>query len=379
MNDREIRAAKVGAVLWDDQVRGLHLRVFPTSKAFYLRYRTKAGQQRRPKLGPYPVLSLQAARNLARERLAVVYGGGDPDKPLAPLQTFESLFLRWESDHAPGMAPASARDYRGICRRHLWRWARRPLQDITEQDARQLHASMRAHPYAANRTLAVARAMFGLAEDWGWMPRGSNPIRFDAFPEEPRERYPTEAEGKRLLAALHQADPFFQGLVWLLALTGARVGEWRLARWEWITERGLELPAAKRKKRGRLVVLSPAARTVLELLPRIEDCPWVFPGQGAQAPLVGIRKMWLQVLHDARIEALQLRDLRRWFASMALSSGTGLDQVGQLLGHTQQQTTRRYAYLMDDARVRAVDGVARALGTLGRTGKRGKGRNRSPA
>jgi integrase len=44
----------------------------------------------------------------------------------------------------------------------------------------------------------------------------------------------------------------------------------------------------------------------------------------------------------------RLHDLRHTYASILASSGLSLPIIGQLLWHTQAQTTQRYAHLMDD-------------------------------
>lgn len=59
-----------------------------------------------------------------------------------------------------------------------------------------------------------------------------------------------------------------------------------------------------------------------------------------------------------------MRDLRRYFASILLSEGSTLDSVGQLLGHTQTQTTRRYAYLMQGAGKLGVESAANYFARL---------------
>ncbi len=45
---------------------------------------------------------------------------------------------------------------------------------------------------------------------------------------------------------------------------------------------------------------------------------------------------------------LRIHDLRHAFASIAASSGMGLPIIGRMLGHTQAQTTARYAHLASD-------------------------------
>ena len=45
---------------------------------------------------------------------------------------------------------------------------------------------------------------------------------------------------------------------------------------------------------------------------------------------------------------VRLHDLRHSFASIAAASGASLPLIGKLLGHTQAQTTERYAHLVKD-------------------------------
>ena len=46
---------------------------------------------------------------------------------------------------------------------------------------------------------------------------------------------------------------------------------------------------------------------------------------------------------------MRIHDLRHSFASRALALGESLSMIGTLLGHTQVQTTVRYAHLADDS------------------------------
>lgn len=70
-----------------------------------------------------------------------------------------------------------------------------------------------------------------------------------------------------------------------------------------------------------------------------------------------------ELLQLARIEGLLVHDLRRSYASIGLSVGVSLSQIGQLLGHTSSQTTARYAFLIDDAAKAAVARIGEAVAT----------------
>jgi site-specific recombinase XerD len=50
----------------------------------------------------------------------------------------------------------------------------------------------------------------------------------------------------------------------------------------------------------------------------------------------------------ANLQDVRIPDLRHTFASLLVSGGMSLPMIGKLLGHTQVQTTQRYAHLFDD-------------------------------
>ncbi len=66
----------------------------------------------------------------------------------------------------------------------------------------------------------------------------------------------------------------------------------------------------------------------------------------------------------AGIEDVRIHDLRHSFASFAVSKGMSLAVIGRLLGHTQVQTTARYAHLMAAPMTEAASTVTDVLGEL---------------
>src|SRR5262249_40981221 len=74
--------------------------------------------------------------------------------------------------------------------------------------------------------------------------------------------------------------------------------------------------------------------------------------------------------NPAGIEGLRIHDLRHSYASQLVSAGHSLPLIGALLGHSQPQTTHRYAHLFDDPLRKATEQVG-AIIEAASTGKPG--------
>ena len=60
---------------------------------------------------------------------------------------------------------------------------------------------------------------------------------------------------------------------------------------------------------------------------------------------------------------VRIHDLRHSFASILVSAGASLPLIGQMLGHTQVQTTQRYAHLFDEPLREAAEAVGKFIAT----------------
>ena len=130
-------------------------------------------------------------------------------------------------------------------------------------------------------------------------------------------------------------------------------------------------PSSTKTGRAHSVPLSAPALELLRALRRRTNAPvWVFPANGPHVSKCGHRVMiwqdWLRIRKLAGLNNLRLHDLRHSFASQLASSGASLPLIGQLLGHTQPQTTARYAHLFDDVQREAVERVGRIVANGGR-------------
>jgi len=74
-----------------------------------------------------------------------------------------------------------------------------------------------------------------------------------------------------------------------------------------------------------------------------------------------------------------MHDLRHSFASFAAGSGESLPMIGKLLGHTEAQTTARYAHLAPDLVTGTADRVARVIASAMKVEAAGPGAANSNA
>jgi integrase len=363
--------------LWDSEIRGLSLRVRRQGiAAYYVFYRVGA-RQRRMKLGDVGTLTPDGARTIARRILADVAAGRDPSaerkearRPKGAIR-FADVAERWIAEHAVArLRPSSLARVKGLLKYHvLPAFGRVRIEDLAREHVARLHHAMRAAPVSANRARALVSAVANFAERVGLRRQGTNPCRHvTPYPEERRRRFLSGEEMARLGDALarmerENAGPCDQQAVAalrLLLLTGARAGEILALEWEQVDEARGVLRLPRSKTGAKEISLGPAARAILADLPR--DDVYVIPGAIRGRPLIGLHRIWKRVLRRAGIDAtVRLHDLRRTAASAAASSGLSLEATGQLLGHANADTTKRYAYLFDDARREAAERMESAL------------------
>lgn len=141
-----------------------------------------------------------------------------------------------------------------------------------------------------------------------------------------------------------------QFIIPMLILTGARKMEVQKARWEDINweQRIWRIPLTKSGK-ARQVPISDGALLLLETIPRIDGCRWIFPNPKTHKPYCSFYGSWNTVRQSVGLGDVGIHDLRHSFASFLINSGRSLYEVQRILGHTQISTTQRYAHLSQDS------------------------------
>ena len=359
------------AVFWDRELPGFGVRGYPSGSKVYVVQTRTSGKSKRVTLGRHGVISADQARRKAALTIARIKGGEPPEPVRSDAVTVAELVQRYLKEHvAIHCKPSSGKMYRRAVEKFvLPAYGHLAVEEVGREHVSDLHYQLRDIPYQANRVLEIQSKIFNLAELWGLRREGGNPCRFvRKYKENKRERFLSEGEFRRLGEVLNEMEEegavsaYAAAAIRLLMLTGCRRNEIVELRWEDVDLDAGELRLADGKTGARLVPLSPAAAAVLSGLPRMGDSPWVIPGREPGRHLADLQPPWERVRERAGLEDVRIHDLRHSFASRALALGESLPMIGKLLGHTQVQTTARYAHLARDSVKASASRIADSIG-----------------
>jgi len=356
----EALSARERTVFRDRELAGFGVVVEPSGRKTYVMELAGAGGTRRVALGRHGAVSAERARSEAAALLAAPPGGA---------ATVAEIARRYLRDHVElRCKPATEAQYRVAIDRHILpALGGLPIAAIGRAEAAALQHRLADRPAAANQAVAVLARLIDHAADWG-LAAGENPARaIPKYRARRRERFLTDAEFRRLGAALDGLEAGgglaagAAAAIRLLALTGCRRNEILRLRWDEVRADAMELALRDTKTGPRTVPLSPEAAAILARLPRIAQNPYVVPGRKTGAPLSGIFLQWRLVRGQAGLDDVRLHDLRHSYASRALALGESLPTIARLLGHARVQTASRYAHL---ARGRVREAAARVAADI---------------
>lgn len=369
----------------DTILRGFGVRVSRQGvRSFVLRW-SMHGRDARQSIGRYPDLSVAAARRIAEKWWGQIADGDDPRnqrKEAREAYTVSEWLEKFKTEHVVHLAVSTQRDYKRVIDKRLIPVLGRILMpDLTDADVQRVHHGLRATPREANKTISILSRAMNLAERAGQRPKHSNPCyQLERYPENERVRCLSVKEAKafgELLKAKEKTTPTAVTVIRLLLMTGARLGEIEKLEWAWVDlEEGvIRIPAKKHKTgkktgRERIIALGPGAVAMFKKLAKKKLSKWVFPadarpvrtksGKPRCGHYTSTHAVWQRMrrkggengedgeLRKVGLLDLHLHDLRHTFASWARQQGKSLDDVGDLLGHTDPRMTRKYAHAVVD-------------------------------
>ena len=347
---------KVKVDYFDTQLPGFLLEVRSTGKCtYYQRYRDKFGRIKQARIGPIDSISLEEARQQAKQIRSQTTMGLDPraevekNKQTPTFKQFvEDKYLPYVQVHKRSWES----DQKMLENRVLPLWGKMKMSEICRDDVAEFQANfVRAgyKPASVNRYMALVKHIFNLAEQWEVIDKSPARNVQKLAENNHKERYLSQEETQNLLNELQNCkSAVVPDLIEFLILTGARKSEAAHAKWEDVNfEHKLWTVPLSKSGKPRYIPLSDAAINVLNRRKDI-DSAYIFPNPQTGQPIKHFHNTWDRIRKNAGIPDVRIHDLRHNFASLLINSGRSLYEVQKLLGHADISTTQRYAHLTQD-------------------------------
>jgi integrase len=343
----QLAAGDKDRTFFDEKLQGFGVRVRAGgSRTWIVRYRI-GRKQRCVKLGKVGVVDADTARQKAKEILARVQLGGDPQQERADDNKKDELTLGAASEKyliraKLRMRPSSYNQVKRHFDLHLAPLKNRPIRKIERAEILERFSEITdsGAPVAANRAMETAGAFFAWAMREGMVE--SNPvIGANKNKERSRERVLTETELKAVWHASCGGDDFAR-IIRLLILTGARAAEIAgLCRSE-VQEMqhkddrilALSLPGERTKNRlPHLLLLSEVARALLPAKPDENGTDRDFLFGRCNGPLSGWSRCKARLDKRSGVSGWTVHDLRRTVATGMAAVGIAPHVIEACLNH----------------------------------------------
>jgi integrase len=237
-----------------------------------------------------------------------------------------------------------------------------PPKDVTGALLRDLHSKITASRkvavegrgsrqrgglYAANRAMAYLQAAWRASAVDGLTARLPDPFTgITRNHEKPRTEYLRKADLPKFLKAV-QAEPEPYRSYWrLMLLLGNRGGELQTLTWDAVDlEHKVVTFRDTKNGTNHEVPLPPDGVRILKALPRAADLVFSFTRP---------KSSWERIRKAAGLHNLRPHDVRRSVGTWLGAAGLTSKQVGALLGHKSDITSRVYIALAQDNETKAA-------------------------
>jgi integrase len=383
---------------WDTEVKGFGLRVKPSgTKTFLIQYRNAECRTRRFVIGPFGVLTVETARDLAKKKLALVIDGGDPSEErraaregLTIAEVCDWYVAEAEAGRLLGrnrrpIKPSTVAGDKSRIEQHIKPLiGTRIVSHLKLGDLERLQADIAAGRSArrrrsgrgghtsggtgvAGRAMSTLRSLLNHARRHGVIEHSpANGIRIIA--SEKLKRHLSTGELRHLGKIMTQMErdgehPTGIAAIRAMLMTGFRRMEVLGMCKEWIEPDENCVAFPDTKSGAQMRAAGDVAINHLMSVGQRSSSPFVFPADWGDGHFVGVVRVLERVCERAGLKDVTPHTLRHTFASIAGSLGYSELTIAGLLGHRPRGVTQRYVHL-DTALVIAADQVAREIERL---------------
>lgn len=385
--------------LWCSELKGFGVFIQPSgTRTYFVDYRNAQNARRRMTIGRHGALTTEQARKLAVAALGDIVRGNDPAAERASRRqsmTVRELCERYLAAAEKGLIlgkgdrpkkNSTLYTDRGRILRHIIPLlgtkrvieltkadVNRFLRDVasgktaTIEKTRKLRGKsiVRGGSGTASRTTGLLGGILSYAVSEGVID--INPVDGIKRPaDKRRQRRLTKEEYAKLgkvLNASAEAGETAQVIegVWLLALSGCRLGEIVNLKWGEVDDAGSALRLVDSKEGPSI---RPVGRSFLDYLGKIDrndDCETVLRPARAGKVFGGLSKGWRRIAKRATFSDVTPHTLRHSFASVAADLGYAEPTIAAMLGHAAASVTSRYMHHLDSVLIAAADRVAQSI------------------
>ena len=384
---REAKAKEKTYILWDNQIKGLGLRITAKKgvKSYILNYRVN-GRERRMTIGRVSSISLKAARTKAAEHLeGIQMDGIDPlevKQEARKAPTVKDGLHQFFNDYAPHkigigrMKQSTLTEYRRQSTANVEpSLGKLRINDVQRGDVERMVKTLPRTQH--NRVLAFTQRLFNFFIEKG-LRNSANPcLEIERAKEEPRQRVISARELAALSKALNQHEkqhPASVAAIKVSAMTGLRIGEILKIEWSHIDPDSGRLTLPDTKSGRRIHSLPESVLEIISKLPKFPDCPWIFTTRGKAAITYKVVRARLSdAVKAAGLSDIRLHDFRRTALTLLAASGAPAPIIQQFVGHSSIEMAMKYVKSVNEPVQQARADVADTVQRMMAHGESGEG------
>jgi integrase len=355
--------------IYDESIKGFGVKITKTKKVFFAEARVKGRSNKtRVTIGTFPILTVYQARDLAKDALAKMAQGINPniEKKQSELESVTLQKVFDEYLEIKTLKPRTIRDYKENMRNAFPDWKNKPLISISKKNVQKRHTKLGERSHArANNAMRMLRAIFNFAISQYEDEKGLSLIPVNPVSVLTQMKLWYHVGRKQTVIAKSELKDWFKavinlkgnahnnkadivrGYILFLLFTGLRRTEAATLKWENINFKAktFNLPDTKNKKGHSL----PLSDFLIDLLSSIrakgDPSPYIFPGKSKKGHIVE-PKRWIKHISDTSGVKFSLHDLRRTFATIAESIDIPAYSLKTLLNHSMQNSDVTAGYLV---------------------------------